>query len=378
MAYHRIRDPERLHALIDAMLLIGADGQLSTLLGRIVEASCDLVGARYGALGVLSADGTTLSRFVTHGVDEATRRAIGPLPHGAGVLGEVIRTGDVLRVDDLHAHPSAAGWPTAHPAMTHFLGVPVTTNDGRVFGNLYLTDRLDGQPFSDEDEDAVAAFGRAAALVIDQATLRQQLRESTLNEERARLARELHDTVIQRLFGVGLALQLTLAGSLDEHSREHVNDALDDLDVTIREIRTTIFEIDRDQEEHLPLVTRVRTVCDEVTARLGVETSVSVTDGVDAELDRASARALLTALREALANVARHARASEVRVSLVVVGASVELTVRDNGVGIAPGAPVGRGLENLRARAAEFDGTFEVVSAPGEGTLLRWSIPRHE
>jgi signal transduction histidine kinase len=378
MAFHRIRDPDRLHALIEAMLLIGADGQLSTLLGRIVQASCDLVGARYGALGVLSADGKSLSRFLTHGMDEDTRRAIGPLPHGAGVLGEVISSGQVLRVDDLHAHPSAAGWPSAHPAMTHFLGVPVTTNDGRVFGNLYLTDRVDGQPFSAEDEDAVAAFGRAAGLVIDQATLRHQLRESTLNEERARLARELHDTVIQRLFGVGLALQLTLAGSLDDNSREHVNDALDDLDVTIREIRTTIFEIDRDQEEHLPLIKRVRLVCDEVTSRLGVETSVNVADGLDAELDRASARAILIALREALANVARHARASEVHVALVMVATMVELTVRDNGVGIALDAPAGHGLGNLRARALEFGGTCEVESAPNEGTLLRWSIPRRE
>ncbi len=378
MAFHRVQDPTRLHALIDAILLIEADAQLGSLLTSIVENSCALVGARYGALGVLSADGRTLSRFLTHGVDEATRHAIGRLPHGDGILGEVIRTGEVLRVENLHEHQSAAGWPAPHPDMTRFLGVPVTTRDGRVFGNLYLTDPLNGQPFSDEDEDVVAAFGRAAGLVIDQAQLRHQLREATLNEERARLARELHDTVIQRLFGVGLALQLTLSGSLDDVSREHVNSALDDLDVTIREIRTTIFEIDRDEEEHLPLEQRVQALCDEVTSRLGVQSSVVVADGIDAELDRARARSTIAALREALSNVARHARAARVEVVLVVVDAFVELTVRDDGVGFGPDHAPGRGLGNLVERAEEFGGTCVVSSTPGEGTLVRWSVARRE
>ena len=378
MAFHRVHDPKRLHALIDAILLIEADAQLSTLLLSIVENACALVGARYGALGVVSADGRSLSRFLTHGVDETTRQEIGRLPHGEGILGEVIRTGELLRVENLHEHPSAAGWPDAHPDMTHFLGVPITTNDGRVFGNLYLTDPLSGETFSEEDEDVVAAFGRAAGLVIDQAQLRHQLRESTLNEERARLARELHDTVIQRLFGVGLALQLTLTGSLDDVSREHANTALDDLDVTIREIRTTIFEIDRDEEEHLPLDKRVRALCDEVTSRLDVESTILVAEGIDAELDRAAARSTIAALREALSNVARHARASHVEVELVVVGAFVELTVRDDGVGFGSEHAPGRGLGNLLERAKEFGGTCLVNSALGEGTFVRWSVARSE
>ena len=378
MAFHRVQDPQRLHALLDAILLIEADAQLNTLLLSIVENACTLVGARYGALGVLSADGQSLSRFLTHGVDESTRQAIGRLPHGAGILGEVIRTRALLRLEDLHDHPSAAGWPAAHPNMTRFLGVPVTTNDGRVFGNLYLTDPLSGEAFSDEDEDVVAAFGRAAGLVIGQAQLRHQLREATLNEERARLARELHDTVIQRLFGVGLALQLTLTGSLDDGSREHINTALDDLDVTIREIRTTIFEIDRDEEEHLPLDKRVRALCDEVTSRLGVRSTVVVADDIDTELDRASARSTIAALREALSNVARHAQAHHVDVELVVVGNFVELTVRDDGVGFGPDHAPGRGLANLLERAEEFGGTCVVSSAPGEGTLVRWSVARGE
>ena len=378
MAFHRIHDPARLHALIDAILLIEADALPNTLLTRIVDAACGLVGARYGALGVLSADGRHLSRFITHGIDEATRAAIGPLPRGAGVLGEVIRTGETLRIEDLHTHPTAAGWPTSHPTMTRFLGVPVVTGNGRIFGNLYLTDPLDGEPFSEEDQDTVEAFGRAAGLVVDQAALRHQVREATLNEERARLARELHDTVIQRLFGVGLALQLTLTGEIDESSRDRINLALDDLDTTIREIRTTIFEIDRDEEEHLPLETRVRSLTDELSERLGVKATVRVAEGIDDELDSARARTTMAALREALANVARHSQAENVEIELVVVGRYVELTVKDDGVGFAVENGSGRGLGNLSSRARDFGGTCVIESAPGHGTLIRWSVTRNE
>ncbi|HUY43963.1 MAG TPA: GAF domain-containing protein [Acidimicrobiales bacterium] len=378
MAFHRISDPRRLHALIDAILLIEANGLPNTLLTRIVDAACELVGARYGALGVLSSDGRNLSRFITHGIDDETSAAIGPLPHGAGVLGEVIRTGESLRIDHLHGHPSAAGWPARHPPMTRFLGVPVVTGDGRIFGNLYLTDPLSGEPFSEVDQDTVEAFGRAAGLVVDQASLRSKVREATLNEERARLARELHDTVIQRLFGVGLELQLTLTGQVDEASRQRVNVALDDLDTTIREIRTTIFEIDRDAEEHHPLEARVRALTDELSARLGVNATVRVAEGIDDEIDSARARTTLAALREILANVARHAQATNVDVELVVVGRFVELRVQDDGVGFVVANGSGRGLGNLASRAHDFGGTSVIESTPGRGTLVRWSVARNE
>jgi GAF domain-containing protein len=240
VTYHRITEPARLHALIDAMLLIETPAHLNDLLRAIVEAASELVGARYGALGVVASDGQTLSRFVTYGVDDATRLAIGHAPHGHGVLGETIRTATSVRVDDLTHHEGSSGFPPHHPVMERFLGVPITTGDGRVYGNLYLTDRRDGQPFDDDDEALVEAFGRAAGLVIDQARVRRNLRELTLSEERERLARDLHDTVIQRLFGVGLSLQLAVSRDLDDDTRTRVEAALHELDATIHEIRTTI------------------------------------------------------------------------------------------------------------------------------------------
>jgi len=143
VAFHRVLDPKRLHALIDAMLLIETDANLTDLLRAIIDAASQLVGARYGALGVITRDGKTLSQFITYGVDDETRAAIGDLPHGRGLLGEIIEHPNSLRVDDIAQHPTSYGFPANHPPMTRFLGVPVMTGDNHIFGNLYLCDRLD-------------------------------------------------------------------------------------------------------------------------------------------------------------------------------------------------------------------------------------------
>jgi GAF domain-containing protein len=264
VAFHKINDPERLHALIDAILLIETDADLDGLLSRIIETASRLVGAKYGALGVIAGDGVTLSRFITYGLDTEERATIGPEPQGRGILGEIIHHPTPLRIDDLGRHAKSSGFPPNHPPMRRFLGVPVTTGDGHIYGNLYLTEPLDGQPFSEEAEHLVEAFGRAAGLVIDQEMLRTNVRDLTLSEERERLARDLHDTVIQRLFGVGLALQISLSSVLDDDVRSRINNVLDELDATIHEIRTTIFEIDQDQPFGTTLESRVAILSSEM------------------------------------------------------------------------------------------------------------------
>ncbi len=376
MSYQRIEDPERLHALIDAILLIEADASLSELLRRVVETAARLVGARYGALGVVASNGSTLTRFVTYGVDEATRAAIGHNPHGHGVLGETIRTGSPVRVNELLSHEGSSGFPAHHPVMHSFLGVPVLTGDGHVYGNLYLTDREDGAPFSAQDQDVVESFGRAAGLLIDQATLRHELRDLTLSEERERLARDLHDTVIQRLFGVGLSLQVTLHDELSESSRARVNAALDELDTTIHEIRTTIFEIDQDDFDAGSLEERMSTLASEMGTRLGIEVELDVAPTINHLVGRHAGHHAVQALREMLSNVARHSQASHARVSVGVEAEHVLITVSYDGVGF--GAPVGpgRGLRNLASRARELGGEFSVESEVGRGTLVRWSAHR--
>ena len=378
MPFHRIKDPDRLHALVDAILLIEADANLTTLLETIVQRATVLVGARYGALGVLERDGVTLANFITHGLDDQQRSLIGALPHGDGVLGEVIRLGHPLRVADLATHPRRSGFPAHHPPMHQFLGVPVVVEDGTVFGNLYLTDNLTGEPFSAEDEDLLAGFGRAAGLVIDQATLRNQLRELTIAEERERLARDLHDTVIQRLFGIGLSLQMTLPSALDETVRSRIDQALDELNETIRDIRTTIFEIDRDHGNIESLEGRVKSLTSEVASRLGVPVQVTTTTALDDLVSSSCALHTVQALREILANVVRHAHAKSVEVELSVDEGMLLLEVRDDGVGFTMSDVGGHGLGNLASRAHDLGGECYVESKVGHGTKVRWTAKRAE
>ena len=376
MAFHRIRDPERLHALIDAILLIETDAELNDLLTTIVETASALVGATYGALGVVSNDGRTLSRFVTYGFSDELRALVGHEPHGNGVLGEIIKSALPLRIDELSQHEHFEGFPEHHPTMRRFLGVPVKTGDGHIFGNLYLTDPSDDQPFDEQDEQLVEAFGRAAGLVIDQATLRHQVRELTLNEERERLARDLHDTVIQRLFGVGLALQITLSASMDDEVRERINSSLDELDTTIHEIRTTIFEIDQEEFQGGTFSTRIKVLTDEVAVRLGIDVDLRLASDLDHQIGVRCAHHTIQALRETLSNVARHSGASAAEVDVSVEDNLLVLRVKDNGVGFATPVGPGRGLRNLVSRARDLGGDCTIDSSPEHGTLVRWTANR--
>jgi signal transduction histidine kinase len=376
VAFHKINDPERLHALIDAILLIETDADLDGLLSRIIETASRLVGARYGALGVIARDGTTLSRFITYGLDPEQRAAIGSEPRGEGLLGEIIRLRTTLRIDDLALHDRSSGLPPNHPPMQRFLGVPVTTGDGHVFGNLYLTDPLDGEPFSEEDEQLIEALGRAAGLIIDQAMLRSNMRELTLSEERERLARDLHDTVIQRLFGVGLALQTSLHSILNDDVRERINNVLDELDATIHEIRTTIFEIDQDLVTGPTLEQRIRKLSGEIESRLGVLADVKVGSDLDSEVGPRCAQHCVQALREILSNVVRHSEASAVDIQVDTSDNLVEVIVHDNGVGFIPNVGSGRGVRNLASRARELGGNCTIESKIGGGTTVRWTADR--
>ena len=131
-----------LRGLLHAVLAIGSDLDLGAMLHRIVESAVDLVGARYGALGVLDEAGIGLVQFLTVGVDDDTHHAIGNLPEGHGILGVLIADPRPLRLSDLRAHPDSYGFPPHHPPMRSFLGVPIKIRD-QVFGNLYLTDKVD-------------------------------------------------------------------------------------------------------------------------------------------------------------------------------------------------------------------------------------------
>lgn len=169
-----IEGRDRLDGLIDAILAITSGLKLDATLRAIVHTAAELVDARYGALGVRGYD-HRLVEFVYEGIDEETRHLIGSLPEGRGVLGALIEEPKPIRLDDISRHPASVGFPLHHPPMRTFLGVPVRIRD-EVFGNLYLTEKADGQPFSDDDEVLVQALAAAAGIAVDNARLFEESR----------------------------------------------------------------------------------------------------------------------------------------------------------------------------------------------------------
>jgi GAF domain-containing protein len=236
----------RVEQLLQAVGSIASDVELPSMLRRITEAAVELVDARYGALGVLDESGTGLAEFVTVGIDEDVRRRIGDLPQGRGILGLLISDAKPLRLTDLSQHPASHGFPPGHPKMTSFLGVPIRVR-GKVFGNLYLTDKSSGQSFTEVDEQLVVALAGAAGVAIENTRLSDRVRDMAVVEERERIAHDLHDTVIQRLFAAGISLMSAsaLINSDPTTAAARVEQTIDDLDDTIKAIRASIFELEQ-------------------------------------------------------------------------------------------------------------------------------------
>ncbi|ABD10936.1 hypothetical protein ThrDRAFT_01987 [Frankia casuarinae] len=527
----------RLHGLLRANRMVTADLSLDVVLRRIVESACELVDARYGALGVISRDGR-LEQFVHVGMDPGLVETIGRLPRGDGVLGLLIAEPRPVRLDDIADHLQAVGFPPGHPPMRAFLGVPIRVRN-EVFGNLYLTEKRGGRVFTAEDEELALALAANAGVAIDNARLfgeaqhRQQwsqasaditrhlladgddplelivqrardvaradttalalgsetatelsfdvaagqdadllrgrrvpiesslagravcdhaplvvadvreLAESevhdldigptmivplitshvtsgalilarrrggdlftdadlelaaafaahvalalelarsraargrlSLLEDRDRIARDLHDHVMQRLFAVAMGLQ-GLAASEERPTRaERMNTYVEDLDETVREIRHTIFEL---RGRAAPatgsgLRAQILGVIDDMTGAFGFTPRVRLDGPVDTMIGSTVGDHLIAVVREALSNAARHAKASSVEVTVTAASGAVTVDVVDDGVGIGP-TTRRSGLANMRARARDLGGTFELGPGPDGGTQLRWSVP---
>jgi len=539
------RAQQRLSALLDAVMAVTADLELADVLTRIVHSACELVDAKYGALGVLGPDGEHLVEFVTQGMTEGERAAIGDPPRGHGVLGLLIHEARPRRLPDIAGHPDSYGFPPNHPPMHTFLGAPIRIRD-EVFGNLYLTEKRGSAEFSPDDEAILVALAAAAGIAIDNArqyqVSRQQRRwlattgavtqlflegrdeQSAMHflaqrtwelsqaqltmvalygddgdlvveavqageaseggerfdevlgtvlrkrhwrelvaarepvllltrpgdpnlddltsdvralgvsdphgptallpitvgddeigvlavawaaaaepfagdvvpplaalaqqmglalvaarsqrdrarvamlEDRDRIARDMHDHVIQRLFATGLSLQST--SRLAEHPtvRARLDEAVDNLDAAVRDIRQTIFELHRakpTREFRQEIEELVRASIQPLgfAPGLTIEGQVdSLTAGLEADL--------VAVVREGLANVVRHAHASSASVR-VSIDSTIQVEVADDGVGVSPTA-VHSGLANLRQRAQSRGGSLTLRAETPRGTALVW------
>ena len=209
-----------------------------------MNASRELAGARYAALGIPDGEGA-FAQFITSGMSEELIAAMGPLPRTHGLLGAMLDADRPYRTDDIRQDPRFRGWwPRAHPQMSSFLGVPIRSPDG-VLGALYLTEKEDGPEFTEEDERLIEMLAAHASIAIENARLYERGRELSFVEERTRLARDLHDSVVQKLFGLVLVAQsaATLLEREPAEAREHVRRLQGQAQDAIQELRSLIFQL---------------------------------------------------------------------------------------------------------------------------------------
>lgn len=378
-------DPQHSRELLDAVILISSDLDLEVVLHHLTETAVSLTKARYGALGVLDKDKKALSNFITVGIDAKTYQAIGALPAGKGVLGKLITEPKPLRIANLSSHPDHYGFPKEHPNMTSFLGVPIRIRD-EVFGNLYLADKLDADGFSDDDEEVVVTLSKAAAISIDNARLYARVKELAMAEDRERIARDLHDTVIQKIFAIGLSLQSLINQLEPPDLAMRIQDIVDELDETIAQIRTTIFALS-DNKTPGSIRNEIVRLVQDASVNLGFMPEISIDGPIDSYIDQEVGDNLLATLSEALSNIVKHAHASKASVT-VTIGKDIMLKVQDNGCGLAKNATTrGNGLANMYNRAVKLSGEFTTGpldfnyhslnygDLDHSGTELTWKVP---
>ena len=373
--FRGIEDPSKLRRVLEATLLIEANLELPEVLRHVIEEACSMTGARYGALGVLDEEKRALSEFVTVGLSVEEEDQIGPRPTGRGVLGLLIADPRPLRIHEIGRHPDSFGFPAGHPPMSSFLGVPIKVRD-EVYGNLYLAEKVGWTEFTRDDEALVGALSLAAGIAIENARLHDRVRRSAVYEDRDRVARDLHDTVIQRLFALGLTLQ-GMAARLPDPAANQLGVAVSEIDRVIAQVRSTIYELGMGDESR-GIRDDISNLVRQLHEVVGFEVALTFTGPLDASIDDRVLEHVLTTIREALTNVGKHAHATQASVSMEVDGASCILTITDDGIGLtdAPAsAGGGLGLPNLRRRAEKLHGTLSVDSPPGGGTVLTWKVP---
>jgi len=280
-----------------------------------------------------------------------------------------------LRLASLASHPDSYGFPANHPPMTSFLGVPIKVRD-EVYGNLYLTDKVGWSEFTSDDEALVEALALAAGIAVENTRLHQKVQAVAVYEDRDRLARDLHDTVIQRLFAVGLSLQSLAVAAPSSDMAERLNAAITDLDDTIKQVRSTIYELGSAAIDH-GLRANILSLVRDLNPVVGFAVKVSFDGPVDSAISNEIAEHLLAIVREALTNIGRHAHASQATMSLAVIDGVCRLHITDDGVGIEPTAAGagGFGLVNLGRRAEKLNGSFVTESPAAGGLSLIWQVP---
>jgi len=371
-------DAEAVDALARAAAALSAERDVDHLLAVVCQAARDVTGAPYAALGVIG-KGQRLARFIHSGLDDETVERIGPLPTGRGVLGVLVRDPrQALRLDDVSQHPASSGFPPNHPHMGSFLGVPIRSG-GSVYGNLYLTHKPGG--FNETDEHLVGVLAAQAGAALASMRLMEQLSSFAVQEERERISRDLHDRSIQSLFAVGMALEGALRRVHDDPVRvaAGIDLAIDQIDAVIADLRSTIHGLQDPTDSPTGIRDALIRLARDHEAATGQRPSLDVTADLDDHVQGELAIDAVHIVREALSNVARHGNAMAVAVVARIEGAAVLLRIVDDGVGFDPSAAsAGRGLDNLKERAATRHGSLTIDTGEDSGTIISASLPLHD
>ena len=394
----------RLEAVNDAAIAIAAELSLPALLQRIVGIARELTGARYAALGVAD-EQLRLTEFITAGITPEARARIGRVPAGHGLLGLILRGAEPVRIPNIAAHPASFGFPPNHPPMTSFLGAPIMLR-GRNLGNLYLTDKQGAAEFTAEDERLLVQLAAHAAIAIENARLYGQtsaalqqrvaeLRQANAQlahlsslvinaqeEERRRLARELHDDTAQALASLLVRLRVLERTEDPRELRVRLGDFREVIQRALDDVRRMALDLRPSTLDDLGLVPALESHTRGFGERWGVRVRFTA-EGIEHRLPSAVELVVYRIVQEALTNIAKHARATEVTVALRRQGRSLHVRVQDNGRGFDVPQTLaakerGLGLFGMEERAALVGGQYEVRSAPGEGTTVTASIPLWE
>jgi signal transduction histidine kinase len=368
---------EDLRALTEASVTLTSELSLDAILQKLVDVATAQVGSRYGALSVLDLQGR-VQRFLTVGISDKERARIPHIPEGKGLLGVILHEGSTLRLDDMGQDPRSGGFPPGHPPMTTLLGVPVVARE-QIVGNLYLTDKLDGTSFTERDEQMVKFLATQAAVAVENAALHEESRRRAESlarlEERDRIAMDLHDGVIQTVYGVALHLE-DASERLPDSAEAVKNDlerAMSDLDLVIGDIRSYIFDLRPKVSRVSDLPEAIKQLVDNVGLNTLIKVELHLSEPFPELGSESEALALFHITQEALNNVMKHSRADLVRVSLVSESGAVTLEIEDNGVGFEGSGDLaeGQGFRNMNDRADSVGARFSYTSTPGRGTHIR-------
>lgn len=364
-------------ALHEATLLIAERGELNDVLQHIVDAARELLQAQYSALGVPNEAGL-LDAFIHSGIPTELARKMDHLPHGRGLLGAIIHEQVPIRVPKIGDDPRSIGFPAHHPPMDSFLGVPII-GEGGVVGNLYFCDKLGQDEFTTEDEELAVMFAAHAAIAIQNARLDEEVQRLAVLEERSRIGMDLHDGIIQSIYAVGLTLESVkiASGEPSPEVGQLLDIAIEGLNDAIRDIRNFILDL-RPHRYDGDLAKGIHRLAREFQANTMAAIEVSLPERPVVNLPPHIGRTIFLTAQNGLANVARHAKASQVWLTIELNEEEISVEIRDDGLGFDPKGredAVGHGLHNMRTRAERLEGSFSLATAPNQGTAIRMSIP---